>query len=653
MKHHKGILFSKLFQAFSKKGEKAETAVTKTYGGDESSFVEAVNDELKRKGLPVDKRESLHKTDLNRFGTSMGVINVADERPREYYRPKNLSELAEQQASDLKRYGTSLGIIEVGQADLKKKSREQANRCMPSNRRFLGTKASDLERFGTPEGLINVANDENDLKNRNNCEPVDPSAANLYAEIYKDFSKTQVTIRNTTPNDKEITLWGATPEVFNGEINYQAVEQQAVLGTIPSAIHPQGMAHNSVNHVVYAVNQLSGTVTVANQQNQVLTTIQLDPSFPGLCSPVAIAINTNPGSSHYGYAYVACSVSNTVQVINTTHEVIATIPVGCRPIAIAFNNLNNTLYVANLVDNNLSVIDAETHVLIAASPLAAGIGPIGIGVNPANGQVYVCNSESSTITVYDAGHNPLTTIANAGQRPVAVTYNPANGFMYASATNSNEVLRINPASHFIEAHILVGNKPYNSFFVPVNQFLYVQNREDNTLSVIRPDNSVTTISVGEQNIGSVFNPDNNSIYITDTPNNRINVVGFGSASSGITISPDYTEIQADFKSNFAILQHVRFIVTGPQRLYSFRLNRFNATGSTSTRRLSFENYASPAHGLNVSEFIALAGTLIDGRMNWKFMLPGLHTVSVLIWYKQFKVQDLLPDLKTKPKNKHI
>ncbi len=653
MKHHKGILIRKLREVFSTKERKPQTAIAKTYGEDESNFVETVNEELKRKGLPVESKTSQRQKDLKRFGTSMGVIDVADERPRNYHRPKNLTELEQQQADDLRRYGTSLGIIEVGQTDLKKKQQELDNRCKPANRRFSGSRKSDLERFGTPEGLINVASDERLLPDERICkEEFDPASGNLYAELYKDFSRAQITIRNNTPNDKEITLWGTKPEIFSGEVNYQDVQQQAVSTQIPSAVHPQGMAYNQVNHFIYAVNQLSGTVTVANQQNQVVATVQLQPSFPGLCSPVAIAVNTNPASLHYGCVYVACSVANTVQVINPNHEVIATIQAGCRPIAIAYNSVNNTVYVANLVDNNLSVIDAESHNLMAASPLPTGNGPIGIGINPATGEVYVCNSVSNSISVYDAGNVLVSSINNAGQRPVSATYNPANGFMYVVATNSNEVLKINHVSHVIEAHIPVGSKPYGSFFVPVNQFLYVQNREANTLSVIRTNNNIAaTLSVGEQNLGSVFNPDNNCIYITDTPNNRINVIGFGSSNNGVTVSPDYAEIQADFKSNFAILQHVRFVVSGNERLYGFSLNRFRATGTNSTRRLSFENYASPAHGLNVSEFIALAGTLIDSRMNWKFMLPGFHTVSVLIWYKQFKVQDLLPDNKTKPKNK--
>ncbi len=653
MKHYKGILLRKLRDAFSGEREMS-TTVARTYGADESNFVETVNEELKRKGIPVPAETKQRQKDLERFGTAIGLINVADDRPKSYFRPKSLTQLVEEESHDLEQYGTSTGIINVAQTDFQKKKRNLANRCLPSNRRFTENQASDLERFGTPEGLINVSTDETILKDRRICQSdIDPAAANLYAEINKSFSKAQVTIRNTSAVDKEITLWGANPEVFSGDVNYEAVEQQAVIGHISSAVHPQGMAYNPMNKMVYAANQLSGTITVANQQNQVVATIQLQPSFPGLCSPVAIAINTNPASVRYGYAYVACSVSNTIQVISPTHDITAIISAGCRPIAIAFNPINNLVYAANLVDNTLSVIDSDTHVLIPASPIAAGNGPLGIGVNQSTGRVYVCNSTSNTISVFDAGNALLTTINNAGQRPVSITYNPANGFMYAVATDSNEVLRINAVTHVIESSIPVGAKPYGSFYAPVNQYLYVQNRRDDTMTVIRPDNSVTAINVGEQNIGGIFNTDTNSIYITDTPNNRINVIGFGNANSGINISSDYAEMLSDFKSNFAIVQHVRFVVSGVERLYAFRLNRFNATGTVSTRRLSFENYASPLHGLNVSEFTALAGSMIDGRMNWKFMLPALHTVSVLIWYKQFKVQDLLPDKGNKPTNNYI
>jgi hypothetical protein len=57
--------------------------------------------------------------------------------------------------------------------------------------------------------------------------------------------------------------------------------------------------------------------------------------------------------------------------------------------------------------------------------------------------------------------------------------------------------------------------------------------------------------------------------------------------------------------------------------------------------MSFELYASPQSKLNVAEVTELAGTIIDGKMNWRFKLPGLHTVSILVWYRQFEVREIL------------
>ena len=91
----------------------------------------------------------------------------------------------------------------------------------------------------------------------------------------------------------------------------------------------------------------------------------------------------------------------------------------------------------------------------------------------------------------------------------------------------------------------------------------------------------------------------------------------------------------------AILQHTKFVVTGLERLNSFRVNKFTPTGTIRSKPISFELYASPQSKLNVAEVFELAGTVIDGKMNWRFKLPGLHTVSVLVWYRQFEVREIL------------
>lgn len=543
----------------------------------------------------------------------------------------------------------------------------------PSNFRYTENYKNDLSRFGTPEGLIDVSNDEltknkkkQKLMNIKKCSEKlskqqykkimskgklhkpQPYSANPYSDIFKEFPKIQVTIHNTAIDEKEVILWGANQSVGVSAPSPTDVQDHTISTqiSIPSGIHPQGIVFNPVNNLVYVANQLSGTVTVIDSNNQVIKVIQLQPSFPGFCSPVALAANTNSSGSKYGFVYVACSVANTINVIDLLLNVTTEIPVGIRPVSVAFNPVNNLIYVANLVSNNISVIDPETNAPVIGSPLPSGGNPIGIGINPTSGEIYIANSISNDVTVYNSSNALVTTIPAIGLRPVTVTYNPANGFMYAVATDNDTVYQIDPVTHTILTVIPVGPSPYNTFFDSANNFLYVQNRGDNSFTIISPGNSiVATINLGVQSMGGTFNSNNNFIYVSDTTNNIINVIGYLSSSSSISVSSDYGEINENFQNSPAIVLHTKFVVAGQQRISRFRVNKFTPTGTSRTRPISFELYASPQHTLNVAEVTELAGNVIDGKMNWRFILPGLHTVSILVWYRQFEVQELLKNNK--------
>jgi YVTN family beta-propeller protein len=77
--------------------------------------------------------------------------------------------------------------------------------------------------------------------------------------------------------------------------------------------------------------------------------------------------------------FVANGATHQVTVIDTqTHEVIATIPVGRRPWGLALTHDGKKAYVANGVSNDVSVIDTATHKVIAS--IAAGKMPWGIAI---------------------------------------------------------------------------------------------------------------------------------------------------------------------------------------------------------------------------------------------------------------------------------
>lgn len=602
-----------------KKNSGEDGFVKKTYEGTEDNFFEATNTNL-RVALGLDKKSESYEKDLKRFGTKIKLIDVADD------------------------------------AIPNKRIKEILPLQKPYKRKCFDEKyEQDLERFGTCQGIIRVSND-NCKKKKNpvyshdfskaitRCKPRETTlhSANPFSDIYRDCPKVQVTIQNKSTEEKEVVMWGANQNISVSSPAPGDVQDHTIIAqiSIPTGVHPQGIVVNPANQLTYVANQLSGSVTVLDGNNLVVKVIQLQPSFAGFSSPVALAVNSKSSSSKYGYVYVACSVANVIAVIDLSLNVTDYVPVGTRPVAIAFNPVNSQLYVANLVSDNLSVIDAEA--LTSSPALPTGQDPIGIGINPTNGDIYVANSLGNSITVYDSSNTFVITIPILGQYPTSITYNPSNNSMYAIATNSNAAYQIEPNTHTIVGTIATGNKPYNSFYDSYNSYLYVQNRADNTFTVIRPDNSkVDGLNFGEQNIGGTFNPFNKTIYVSDTSNNTINAIGYLPVSSTIAINSDYTEAREDFKSNPAIIQHVKFVVTGAERLNSFRLNKFTPTGNIKSKPLSLELYASPQSALNVAEVTELAGTVIDGKMNWRFKLPGLHTVSILVWYRQFEVREIL------------
>ncbi|MBS1635365.1 MAG: YncE family protein [Bacteroidetes bacterium] len=634
---HIGFSLAEKLKAFFSEKKKSESPmVEKTYEGTDDQFFEATNSNLRTILKLDDQPEQIEKTerykkDLKRYGTRSKVIDVADDaiqkkRIKEILPLKEPAKNASEKfdtpyEKDLKRYGTMQRVIDVANDDPKRKKK-------------LNTLPKDFSKAAYQDSL-----------NRYKLRDTTSYSANPFSDIYRDFPKLQITLSNNSTEEKDIQLWGASKHLSINPPLPQDVQDHTVSAsiTIPGGVYPQGIAVNPANQCIYIADQLSGTVTVIDSNNQFAALIQLEPTFPGFTSPVALAVNTTPTSEKYGYVYVACSVSNTIAVIDLSFHVAAYINTGKRPLAVAYNPVNHFIYVANLVSDTVSVFDAETFAEVALSPLATGNDPIGVGVNPINGEVYVANSLGNSLTVYSSDNTLLTTIAGIGQYPVSVTYNPSNNCMYAVAANSNRVYQIEAGSHTILSSLATGNKPYNSFFNSYNNYLYVQNRGDNTFTIILPDNSqIDGLSFGGQNIGGAFNSFNNFIYVSDTANNSINAIGYLEESSLLSFSPDYAEIREDLKNSPAIVEHVKFVVTGQERLNSFRLNKFTPTGRVHSVPISFEQFASPQNTLNVAEVTALAGTIIDGKMNWFFKLPGLHTVSILVWFRQFETRSILP-----------
>src|ERR1700730_6312957 len=123
-----------------------------------------------------------------------------------------------------------------------------------------------------------------------------------------------------------------------------------------------------------------------------------------LIAAFALAGLLGSGQSLAQNAYITNQGSNNVSVIDTaTNTVIATIPVGSDPYAVAVSPDGSKVYVANVLSNNVSVIATATNTVIAT--VTVGLQPAGVAVSPDGSNVYLANEQSDTVSVIATATN--------------------------------------------------------------------------------------------------------------------------------------------------------------------------------------------------------------------------------------------------------
>jgi YVTN family beta-propeller protein len=94
------------------------------------------------------------------------------------------------------------------------------------------------------------------------------------------------------------------------------------------------------------------------------------------------------------------------------------------------------MYVANYYNDSISLIDVNTDIV---TDTITGIRtPGSIAYNPIDNSMYVTNFDSDSVTVID-DTSVKQTIPGVGDGPYAIAFNPANEKMYVTNEKENSV----------------------------------------------------------------------------------------------------------------------------------------------------------------------------------------------------------------------
>jgi len=335
--------------------------------------------------------------------------------------------------------------------------------------------------------------------------------------------------------------------------------------------------------------------------------------------------------------------------------VVATIPVGVAPIAVAVNSVTNKIYVVN-GDGTVTVIDGTSRSVTTVSVGAAS----GIAVNPTTNKVYVTNGGGVTVidgstnatteintgsagavavntvtnkiyvanptvrrfggpilstghlTVIDGATNATTTLTDNETGPVAVAVNPVTNKVYVvnvgsvtvidGSTNSATTISLPNTSNEITGNVLspssiAVNTTTNKIYV-VNNFrdiFYAAVNPGNVTVIDGATNSTTTIS--DPNailpISAAVNPVTNKIYVANALDSAL------TGNGGVTVIDGATNAISTIRDPNAIYPYAVAVDSVTNTVYAanggcFFLLEFPITGCGNHASVTVINGATNA-----------------------------------------------------------
>jgi YVTN family beta-propeller protein len=307
--------------------------------------------------------------------------------------------------------------------------------------------------------------------------------------------------------DKIYVIDGSTKKVISN----------ITVGSIPNAI-----SINSITNTIYVASQEADKIYVIDgSTNNVIFNITAGPAVAD------IAIDNNEFGGSGSLIYVTNSGSNTVSVIDgaTNKNISEPIEVGNSPFGVTVDPITNKLYVANILDNTISVIDYVTyvdHTYIARviDNVTVGIFPTAVAADSNSGRVYVTNSGNNTVSVIDGATNKVVGNIIVNLFPASLAINTNNSKIYTAYVSNNRVsvIDVSSSKDILKYNITNINVDSPSSDIAINpntNMIYVANHDSKTVSVINgtKDNRIVgvTFNINPPNAGYIECNDDNII----------------------------------------------------------------------------------------------------------------------------------------------
>ncbi len=286
-------------------------------------------------------------------------------------------------------------------------------------------------------------------------------------------------------------------------------------------------------------------------------------------APTSVTATVNVGegpmdvafSSDGTRVYVPSFVDGSVSVIEAeSNLVVNRIPLGegLRDVAVSADD--SQLFVSNSVTDSLSIVDNVTGTEVKT--VRVGEDPHGVARSPDGSKVYVANVGSGSVSVVDAEKGTVLDTVLVEKSPVDIAATTDGTRIYVTNWGSESVSVIDTATNKVVGKIKVGTKPWGVAVTSDGSRAYVVNSGfAGTVSAIDTaiDDVVELIYVGSEPVGIAISPDDLWAYVTRVAGNSVspvnlmddtvaNPIRVGRDPRGVAISPDGSRV---YTANFS------------------------------------------------------------------------------------------------------
>ena len=220
-----------------------------------------------------------------------------------------------------------------------------------------------------------------------------------------------------------------------------------------------------------------------------------------------------------GTLFVGNRSSGDISVLDgDTYDLLARINTGSNPQVIFLNQLSKKMYVADPVDDTITIVDtSDSRYSQRKIDLPDGSGPRSINVNESTNTVYVSLSGSGQVAVIDGIGDSLVTIIDLGSEsifPLLSAVDSSRDELYVVDYGSDSVYVLDGKTNSISQEIEVGQKPIWVRYIEAHDRVYVSVEGENKVLVIDPQTK-NILKTFELNVPPyrILRDDKNLVYV--------------------------------------------------------------------------------------------------------------------------------------------